>query len=346
MIASIIGATGYTGGELLRLLLNHKNIEIGVLTSESYAGKKVSDVHPSLFGLVDQSYVALDMNKIIDESDIIFAALPHGASNEIISKIYSINENVNLIDLSGDFRFDDLAVYEEWYKIKHTDPELNKKAVFGLPELYKEKIKKAKLISNPGCYPTSAILGSAPLLKNKIVKADVIADSKSGVSGAGKKLTNNTHFPEANENFSAYGIATHRHSPEIQQEMEKLFGVKVNLSFTPHLVPINRGILTTIYMTFNEFMETKEVISLYREFYKDCPFVRVLDEGKFPQTKAVAGSNYCDIGIKSDKRTGRVIAVSAIDNLVKGASGQAVQNMNLMMGFDEKEGLKVVPLYP
>lgn len=346
MIASIIGATGYTGGELLRLLLNHKNIEIGALTSESYAGKKVSDVHPGLFGLVDQSYVALDMNKIIDESDIIFAALPHGASNEIISKIYSINENVNLIDLSGDFRFDDLAVYEEWYKIKHTDPELNKKAVFGLPELYKEKIKKAKLISNPGCYPTSAILGSAPLLKNKIVKADVIADSKSGVSGAGKKLTNNTHFPEANENFSAYGIATHRHSPEIQQEMEKLFGGKVNLSFTPHLVPINRGILTTIYMTFNEFMETKEVIDLYHEFYKDCPFVRVLDEGKFPQTKAVSGSNFCDIGIKSDKRTGRVIAVSAIDNLVKGASGQAVQNMNIMMGFDEKEGLKVVPLYP
>ena len=346
MIASIIGATGYTGGELLRLLLNHSNIEIGTLTSESYAGKKVSDVHPNLFGLVDQSYVALDMNKIIDESDVIFAALPHGASNEIISKIYSINENVNLIDLSGDFRFDDLAVYEEWYKIKHKDPELNKKAVFGLPELYKEKIKKAKLISNPGCYPTSAILGSAPLLKDKLVKADVIADSKSGVSGAGKKLTNNTHFPEANENFSAYGIATHRHSPEIQQEMEKLFGGKVNLSFTPHLVPINRGILTTTYMTFNDFMETKDVIDLYREFYKDCPFVRVLGEGKFPQTKAVAGSNYCDIGIKSDKRTGRVIAVSAIDNLVKGASGQAVQNMNLMMGFDEKDGLKVVPLYP
>ncbi len=346
MIASIIGATGYTGGELVRLLLNHSKIELGYLTSESYAGKKVSDVHPSLTGLVDQSYVALDMNKIIDESDVIFAALPHGASNQIISKIYSINENVNLIDLSGDFRFDDLSVYEEWYKIKHTDPELNKKAVFGLPELYKEKIKKAKLIANPGCYPTSAILGSAPLLKNKLVKNDVIADSKSGVSGAGKKLTDNTHFPEANENFSAYGIATHRHSPEIQQEMEKLFANKVNLSFTPHLVPINRGILTTTYMTFNQFMETKDVISLYREFYKDCPFVRVLGEGKFPQTKAVAGSNYCDIGIKSDKRTGRVIAVSAIDNLVKGASGQAVQNMNLMMGFDEKDGLKVVPLYP
>ena len=346
MIASIIGATGYTGGELVRLLLNHSKIELGYLTSESYAGKKVSDVHPSLTGLVDQRYVALDMNKIIDESDVIFAALPHGASNEIISKIYSINEDVHLIDLSGDFRFDDLSVYEEWYKIKHTDPELNKKAVFGLPELYKEKIKKAKLIANPGCYPTSAILGSAPLLKNKLVKNDVIADSKSGVSGAGKKLTDNTHFPEANENFSAYGIATHRHSPEIQQEMEKLFGNKVNLSFTPHLVPINRGILTTTYMTFNQFMETKDVISLYREFYKDCPFVRVLDEGKFPQTKAVAGSNYCDIGIKSDKRTGRVIAVSAIDNLVKGASGQAVQNMNLMMGFDEKDGLKVVPLYP
>lgn len=346
MIASIIGATGYTGGELVRLLLNHSKIELGYLTSESYAGKKVSDVHPSLTGLVDQRYVALDMNKIIDESDVIFAALPHGASNEIISKIYSINENVHLIDLSGDFRFDDLSVYEEWYKIKHTDPELNKKAVFGLPELYKEKIKKAKLIANPGCYPTSAILGSAPLLKNKLVKNDVIADSKSGVSGAGKKLTDNTHFPEANENFSAYGIATHRHSPEIQQEMEKLFGNKVNLSFTPHLVPINRGILTTTYMTFNQFMETKDVISLYREFYKDCPFVRVLDEGRFPQTKAVAGSNYCDIGIKSDKRTGRVIAVSVIDNLVKGASGQAVQNMNLMMGFDEKDGLKVVPLYP
>ena len=272
--------------------------------------------------------------------------MPHGASNEIISKIYSINDTVNLIDLSGDFRFDDLSVYEEWYKIKHANPELNKKAVFGLPELYKDKIKKAKLIANPGCYPTSAILGTAPLLKNKLVKHDIIVDSKSGVSGAGKKLTNNTHFPEANENFSAYGIANHRHSPEIQQEMEKLFGSKVNLSFTPHLVPINRGILTTIYMTFNKFMETNEVIALYREFFKDSPFVRVLDEGKFPQTKAVLGSNYCDIGIKSDKRTGRVIVISAIDNLVKGASGQAIQNMNLMMGFGEKEGLKVVPLYP
>jgi len=346
MIASIIGATGYTGGELIRLLLNHDKIEIGTLTSESHVGKKVTDFHPNLNGLVDQNFVSLDVNKIIDESDVLFAALPHGASNEIISKIYSINPDVHLIDLSGDFRFDDLAVYEEWYKIKHTDPELNKKAVFGLPELYKEKIKKAKLIANPGCYPTSAILGSAPLLKNKLVKDDVIVDSKSGVSGAGKKLTDNTHFPEANDNFSAYGIATHRHSPEIQQEMEKLFGKRVNLSFTPHLLPINRGILTTIYMTFNNFMETKDVLNLYHEFYKDCPFVRILPEGKFPQTKAVAGSNYCDIGIKSDKRTGRVIVVSTIDNLVKGASGQAVQNMNLMMGFDEKAGLKVVPLYP
>lgn len=346
MIASIIGATGYTGGEVLRLLLNHENVEIGTLTSESYAGKKVSDIHPNLIGLVNQDFVTLDANKIIDESDIIFAALPHGASNKIISKIYSINENVHLIDLSGDFRFDDLSVYEEWYKIKHTDPELNKKAVFGLPELYKDKIKKAKLIANPGCYPTSSILGSAPLLKNKLVDEDVIVDSKSGVSGAGKKLTDNTHFPEANDNFSAYGIATHRHSPEIQQEMEKLFGKKVNLSFTPHLLPINRGILTTIYMNFVNFMETKEILDIYREFYKDCPFVRILPEGKYPQTKAVAGSNFCDIGIKSDKRTGRVIAISAIDNLVKGASGQAVQNMNLMMGFDERAGLKVVPLYP
>jgi len=346
MIASVIGATGYTGGELLRLLLNHDKMEIGLLTSETHAGKKVSQFHPNLTGLVDQDFITLDVNKVIKESDVIFAALPHGASNEIISKIYSIDENVNLIDLSGDFRFDDLSVYEEWYKIKHTDPELNKKAVFGLPELYKEKIKKAKLIANPGCYPTSAILGSAPLLKNKLVKEDIIVDSKSGVSGAGKKLTDNTHFPEANDNFSAYGVATHRHSPEIQQEMEKLFGKKVNLSFTPHLLPINRGILTTIYLSFIDFMETKEVINLYNEFYKDCPFVRILPEGKYPQTKAVAGSNYCDIGIKSDKRTGRVIVISAIDNLVKGASGQAIQNMNLMMGFDEKEGLKVVPLYP
>lgn len=346
MIASVIGATGYTGGELLRLLINHNKIEIGTLTSESYAGKIVSELHPNLNGLIDKNFVDLNINEVIETSDVIFVALPHGASNEIISKIYSIKDDVKLIDLSGDFRFDDLTVYEEWYKIKHANPELNKKAVFGLPELYKDKIKKAKLIANPGCYPTSAILGTAPLLKNKLVKHDIIVDSKSGVSGAGKKLTNNTHFPEANENFSAYGIANHRHSPEIQQEMEKLYGNKVNLSFTPHLVPINRGILTTIYMTYNKFVETNEVISLYREFFKDCPFVRVLDEGKFPQTKAVLGSNYCDIGIKSDKRTGRVIVISAIDNLVKGASGQAIQNMNLMMGFDEKEGLKVVPLYP
>lgn len=346
MIASIIGATGYTGGELIRLLLNHNKVEIGILTSESYVGKKVSDVHTNLSGFIDQSFVAFDADEIIKGSDVIFAALPHGASNEIISKIYSLNEDTHLIDLSGDFRFDDLSVYEEWYKITHTDPQLNKRAVFGLPELYKEKIKTAKLIANPGCYPTSAILGAAPLLKDKLVNSDIIVDSKSGVSGAGKKLTDVTHFPEANENFSAYGVANHRHSPEIQQEMEKLFGGGVNLSFTPHLVPLNRGILTTIYMNSNSFIETEDAIEKFRDFYKDAPFVRVLEEGKLPQVKAVSGSNYCDIGIKSDKRTGRIIVITAIDNLVKGASGQAIQNMNLMMGFDEREGLKVVPLYP
>ncbi len=346
MIASIIGATGYTGGELLRLLLNHKKTELGILTSESYVGKKVSDVHPHLSDFIDQSFVAFDAEEVIKGSDVIFAALPHGASNEIISKIYSLNEDTTLIDLSGDFRFDDLSVYQEWYKIAHSDPELNKKAVFGLPEIYKEKIKKAKLVANPGCYPTSAILGAAPLLNEKLVKKDVIVDSKSGVSGAGKKLTSVTHFPEANENFSAYGVANHRHSPEIQQEMEKLFGGGVNLSFTPHLVPINRGILTTIYMNLNNFMQTSEVLDLFNDFYKDAPFVRVLEEGKLPQVKAVSGSNYCDIGVKSDKRTGRVIVITAIDNLVKGASGQAIQNMNIIMDFDEREGLKVVPLYP
>jgi N-acetyl-gamma-glutamyl-phosphate reductase len=343
----IAGATGYTGIELIRILLGHPEVKITQLAAKM-DGKpqKISDIFPSLTGQIDLVCTDLDISDMAKESDLIFLALPHKVSLKFVPRFIKMGKKV--IDLSADFRFDDLKVYEEWYA-SHTEEskKLNSQAVYGLPELYKEKIKKADLIANPGCYPTSVILGVAPLLENKIVEIEnIIADSLSAASGAGRAPSMSAHYPECNENVKAYSIATHRHTPEMEQELSKLAKKEIKILFTPHLLPMNRGILSTIYLDLVKKIKEEEVLKIYKEFYKDEPFVRALEKGSFPETRNVYGSNYCDIGIKIDNRTNRIIIISAIDNLVKGASGQAVQNMNIMYGFKETLGLESPGITP
>ncbi len=343
----IAGATGYAGIELIRILLGHPEVKITKLAAKM-DGKpqEISDIFPSLKGRINLVCTDLDINDMAKESDLIFLALPHKVSLKFVPQFIKLGKKV--IDLSADFRFDDLKIYEEWYA-PHTEEskKLNPQAVYGLPELYKEKIKKANLIANPGCYPTGIILGVAPLLVNKIVETEnIIANSLSGATGAGRVPSMVAHYPECNENVKAYSIATHRHTPEIEQELSKLAKKEIKISFTPHLLPMNRGILSTIYLNLTKKMKEEEIIKLYQNFYKKEPFVRILEKGTFPETKNVYGSNYCDVGIKVDERTNRAIIVSAIDNLVKGASGQAVQNMNIMYGFKETLGLESPGITP
>lgn len=343
----IAGATGYAGIELIRILLGHPEIKITKLAAKM-DGKpqKISHIFPSLKGRIDLVCADLDVSDMAKESDLIFLALPHKVSLKFVPQFIKLGKKV--IDLSADFRFDDLKVYEEWYA-PHTEEskKLNSQAVYGLPELYREKIKKANLIANPGCYPTSIILAVAPPLENKVVSTEnIIANSLSGASGAGRAPSMVAHYPECNENVKAYSIATHRHTPEIEQELSKLAKKEIKISFTPHLLPMNRGILSTIYLNLIRKIKEEEILKIYKEFYKNEPFVRVLEKGSFPETRNVYGSNYCDIGIKVDERTNRVIVISAIDNLVKGASGQAVQNMNLMYGFKETLGLESPGITP
>ena len=343
----IAGATGYAGIELIRILLDHSEVKITKLSAKM-DGKpqKISDIFPSLKGRIDLICTDLDISDMAKESDLILLALPHKVSLRFVPQFIKLGKKV--IDLSADFRFDDLKVYEEWYA-PHTGEsrKLNSQAVYGLPELYKEEIKKANLIANPGCYPTSVILGVAPLLKDKLVKTDnIIADSLSGASGAGRVPSMVAHYPECNENVKAYSIATHRHTPEMEQELSKLAKKEIKISFTPHLLPMNRGILSTIYLNLVKKLKEEEIIKLYQNFYKNEPFIRVLEKGTFPETRNVRNSNYCDIGVKVDERTNRVIIISAIDNLVKGASGQAVQNMNITYGFKETLGLESPGITP
>lgn len=343
----IAGATGYAGIELIRILLGHPEVKITKLAAKM-DGKpqKISHIFPSLKGRMDLVCADLDVSDMAKESDLIFLALPHKVSLKFVPQFIKLGKKV--IDLSADFRFDDLKVYEEWYA-PHTEEskKLNSQAVYGLPEIYREKIKKANLIANPGCYPTGVILGVAPLLKNKLVETEnIIANSLSGASGAGRVPSMVAHYPECNENVKAYSIATHRHTPEIEQELSKLAKKEIKVSFTPHLLPMNRGILSTIYLNLIRKIKEEEILKIYKEFYKNEPFVRVLEKDTFPETRNVYGSNYCDIGIKVDERTNRLIVISAIDNLVKGASGQAVQNMNIMYGFKETLGLESPGITP
>ena len=342
---AIVGASGYTGIELLRILYGHPEVAVTCVTSEQSAGKRISDIFPSMQGRCDLVLENLEPVKIADKADFIFTALPHKAAMEVVPTFLKLGRKV--VDLSADYRLQDAKEYEKWYE-PHMNPELLKKSVYGLPELKRTKIAGANLVANPGCYPTSVILGLAPLLKKKLIDpATVIADSKSGVSGAGRSAKVDNLFCEVNDGFKAYGVGgVHRHIPEIEQELSLLAGKKMTISFTPHLVPMDRGILSTLYAKPAKTVTTAELLEVYFDFYHGEAFVRVLPEGSFPSTGHVRGSNFCDIGPTVDSRTGRVIVVSAIDNLVKGASGQAVQNMNIMNGFPENMGLESLPLFP
>jgi N-acetyl-gamma-glutamyl-phosphate reductase len=340
----IYGASGYTGQELLRLLLRHPQAEVVALTSRRYAGVPVADIYPVFVGLTDLAFVDASPEDVAGAADIVFLALPHGVSMAVAPIFLKAGKKV--IDLSADFRLHDVATYEKWYS-RHTAPNIIKESVYGMPELYGDEIAKARLVANPGCYPTSVILGLAPLLKaNWIDDSSIIADSKSGVSGAGREPQVATLFCEVDEGFKAYKVGQHRHTPEMEQEISILAGCDVRISFTPHLLPITRGILSTIYATLQKDVTTAELIDLYRAFYKGKKFVRVYKAGTFPNISSVRGSNYCDIGLTVDARTKRVIIICAIDNLVKGAAGQAIQNMNLMCGLSEDTGLTMISLFP
>ncbi len=338
----IIGATGYTGSELVRILTHHPEAEISVITSESRAGEKFSDVHPFFKGIADQKLYSAENVKNYD-LDLAFLALPHGVSMKFAKTFKDMS--FKIVDLSGDFRLDTAELYEEWYGIDHVFPEGIEKAVFGLPELFADEIKASWLAANPGCYPTSAILGAAPLLSDGLVDPlHIIVDSKSGTTGAGVRAKTATHFSNVNDNFKAYKLKNHRHTIEIQRILDRISGRDTIVQFTPHLLPVDRGILSTIYAKPLRNTDDDSLRERYEEFYKNAPFVRVRETP--PAVKDVRASNYCDIYAAFDNRTGMIIVVSVIDNLVKGAAGQAVQNMNLMLGFDEKTGLGYVPVNP
>ncbi len=340
----IFGASGYTGQELLRILLRHGKVRVEAVTSRRFAGRPVRDVYPSFTGLTELSFTDLEPRQLAESVDIVFLAVPHGVAMDFAASFLETGRR--LIDLSADFRLRDAACYGQWYG-KHRAEHVLREAVYGLPELYREKIRGARFVANPGCYPTSVILGMAPLLKGNFVDpGSIIADSKSGVSGAGREPQVGSLFCEVDGGFKAYKIAGHRHTPEIEQELSVLAGRDIRITFTPHLLPLNRGILSTIYASLAKDADAGAVLSAYRTFYREEPFVRVYPAGSFPNVSSVRGSNYCDIGVAVDKRTGRSIVVAAIDNLFKGASGQAVQNMNLMCGFPEATGLDICPLFP
>ena len=339
---AILGGSGYTGLELLRILSRHKGVEVGSVTSRQHSGKYVMEVFPQLKGYYDGlKFVDPSVFFSID-AELFFCALPHGSSMEVAPPL--MKKGKRIVDLSADFRIKDIKVYEKWYG-KHKSKELLKKAVYGLPELYREKIKNASLVANPGCYPTGAILSLAPLVKSGVIDTgSIIIDSKSGVSGAGRTPSLDTSFVEVEQGFKAYKVASHRHTPEMEEILGDIAKREINVTFTPHLLPVARGILTTAYATLKKPLLTRELLKLYAAYYKNEPFIRVCKEETFPNIKDVRGSNYLSVGLKADKRTKRVVIISAIDNLVKGASGQAVQNMNIMCGFDEKEALDAVPL--
>ena len=341
---AVVGASGYTGVELARLLLAHPKVNITCLTSRQHAGSPFSEVFPSMRGQLDLMCDPVDIALICAKSDLIFTALPHKTAMEVVPQFLAAGKKV--IDLSADYRLQDAQTYANWYQ-EHTSPDLLDEAVYGLPELFKAQIADARLIANPGCYPTGATLALVPLIKQKLIDVDsLIIDSKSGVSGAGRVAKEGSLYCEVNESFKAYGVATHRHTPEIEQTLSCLSGQEVTVSFTPHLLPVNRGILTTCYASLAQSVTTEEVLTQFTAQYASEPFVRVLPAGKLPDVGFVRGSNYCDIGVVCDERTGRVIVVSAIDNLVKGAAGQAVQNMNILLGLAETTGLTQVGLFP
>ena len=345
MKVGIIGATGYAGGELVRILMGHKDAEIKWYGSRSYVDQKYADVYRNMFQIVDAKCMDDNMEELADQVDVIFTATPQGLCASLVNE--EILSKTKIIDLSADFRLKDVNVYEEWYKIEHKAPQYIDEAVYGLCEINRDLVKSAKIVANPGCYTTCSILTAYPLAKEGLIDmSTLIIDAKSGTSGAGRGAKLPNLYCEVNENIKAYGVATHRHTPEIEVQLGYASGEKLVLNFTPHLVPMNRGILATEYATLKKKVTYEEVKAVYDQYYAKEKFVRVLDRDVCPETKWVEGSNYVDIGFKIDPRTNRIIMMGAIDNLVKGAAGQAVQNMNLLFGLPEDEGLELVPMFP
>lgn len=339
---AIIGATGYTGSELVRILLNHPDVNISAITSESRKGDKFSDVHPQYKGIFEPELVSID-DVVNYDLDLVFLALPHGVSMDFVKE--HNDKSFKIVDLSGDFRLSSKDVYQAWYNKDHSYEPGFDTAVFGLPEMWRKRIADAKLVANPGCFPTSSILALAPLLKEGVInKEHIIVDAKTGVTGAGIKAKPNTHFPMVNDNFTAYGVKSHRHTIEIQEIISKYAEVKATVLFTPHLLPVDRGILSTCYTKPTMDIDESRVKQIFEDYYKNEPFVRLRDE--VPNLKQVRGTNYFDIYVTYDERTNTIITISVIDNLVKGAAGQAVQNMNIMLGLSETQGLNISPLQP
>lgn len=346
---SVIGSTGYAGKELVKILMNHRKVELVHLASSTYSGKNIAEVFPEFLNYLDKKLINFNIEVISQDSNLVFTALPHTVSMNIVPAL--LKKGIKVVDLSADYRIKNPVVYQEWYKkeLNQMSRELLPEAVYGLPEIYFDKIKKATLVANPGCYPTSVILGVAPLLKYQFVKpAGIIIDSKSGTSGAGKKLSSDLQFAECNENFKAYKVVKHNHIPEIEQELSSIYfnenkqkqqETEIKVSFTPHLLPINRGILSTCYLDLRGSKKEEEVLEIYQKYYHKAPFVRIFEPPNLPEIKYVTGTNYCDIGFCLDERVGKIKVISVIDNLLKGAAGQAVQNMNIMFGFSETEGI-------
>ena len=346
----IIGATGYAGNELVRLLMGHKDVEIKWYGSRSYIDKKYAEVYQNMFEIVEDNCLDDNMEELASKVDVIFTATPQGFLAGVLTE--EILSKVKIIDLSADFRIKDVKTYEKWYKIEHKSPQFIEEAVYGLCEINRDKVKGARLIANPGCYTTCSILTAYPLVKEGLIDPDtLIIDAHSGTSGAGRGAKLPNLFCEVNENMKAYGVTNHRHTPEIEEQLGYAAGKEIVVNFTPHLVPMNRGILATEYATLNKKADGtlptyEEVKAVYDKYYKNEKFVRVLEKDICPETKWVEGSNYVDVNFKIDERTGRIVMMGALDNLVKGAAGQAVQNMNLLFGFDEAEGLNLVPMFP
>lgn len=341
---SVLGATGYTGIELVRILGRHPEVKLTVLSSQSFGGQKISSIYPHLWEEIDLICNPQDLEKICAESELVFLALPHGQAKELAVPLLAAGKKI--IDLGADFRLAP-EVYRQWYRLEPPPPEILARAVYGLPELYRALIPRAEIIANPGCYPTSVLLLLAPALKEGVLEPKtIVIDAKSGVSGAGRQLTLETHYSEANEDVHPYGVAEHRHTPEIEQELSRLAGEKVTVSFTPHLVPMTRGILSTVYASLKKPLSPAKLQELYCDYYQKEPFVKVLPLGKWPHTKFAYGANTCYLGVTVDTRTERLIGAAALDNLVKGAAGQAIQNLNLVCGYPETTGLEMLAIYP
>lgn len=341
--AGIIGATGYAGAEIVRILMNHKEVEIAWFGSRSYIDQNYADIYSNFFQIVDAKCMDDNMEELAASVDVIFTATPQGFLAGVLTE--EILNKVKIIDLSADFRIKDVATYEKWYKIEHKSPEFIDEAVYGLCEINRDKITKdTRLVANPGCYTTCSILTAYPLVKEGLIDTDtLIVDAKSGTSGAGRGAKTPNLFCEVNENMKAYGVASHRHTPEIEEQLGYACGLDIKLIFTPHLVPMNRGIIATCYANLSKDISEEEIRDIYNKYYKDEKFVRVLDKGVVPETRFTKGSNYVDVNFFIEKRTNRLIMIGTLDNIVKGAAGQAVQNMNILFGLKEDTGLNLVP---